>query len=88
MPQEGQPQGKMKIRVFYVSTIPGSQCYKVTDSLHKISEEFEVSYLWKLDPIYHELCFTDLKGIRHQFVGLPYHVTEEIPASGGIDAQV
>jgi hypothetical protein len=55
--------------------------------LDYFSEEFKVSYLYKLDPIYHELCFTDDKGIRHQFIGLPYHVEEKMEDAGGIDGQ-
>ena len=87
---EGQPQGEMTIRVFYLGTLPGHfppSSESIHGFLDYFSEEFKVSYLYKLDPIYHELCFSDDKGIRHQFIGLPYHVEEKLPDSGGIDGQ-
>jgi hypothetical protein len=84
---EGQPQGEMTIRVFYVGTFPSQDVRSVNHWLDNVSEVFKVTYLLKLDPIYHELCFVDHKGIRHQFVGLPYHVEEKLSDAGDIDGQ-
>jgi hypothetical protein len=87
---EGQPQGKMTIRVFYLGTLPGQfppSSRNIHGFLDYFSEEFTVSYIYKLDPIYHELCFADDKGVRHQFIGLPYHVEEKMESSGGIDGE-
>lgn len=87
--QEGPKNGSMKIRVFYpnpISTTFGSD--PIPKRVDMISEEFTISYLERLDPIYHELVFIDIKGIRHQIVGLAYHLTEPMPESLGVDAQV
>ena len=46
------------------------------------------SYLEKLDPIYHELAFIDMIGVRHQFVGLAYHVEETMPSACDVDSQI
>lgn len=87
---EGKPQNAMTIRVFYLGNMPGP-INPQSDSIHGyldyFSEVFKVSYILKLDPIYHELCFIDDKGIRHQFIGLPYHVEETMELACDIDGQ-
>jgi hypothetical protein len=90
MQKEGKPEGVMTIRVFYLGTMPGKMdpsSGSIRGYRDYFSEVFTVSYLWKNDPIYHELVFVDDKGVRHQFIGLPYHVEEKMPASCGIDGQ-
>lgn len=73
-----------RIRVFFPNPLPGT--YQGNPK-NLISEEYEVSYLEVLDPIYHELVFIDPTGIRHRIVGLAYHLQEAMPDSGGIDGQ-
>jgi hypothetical protein len=86
MSREGQVNpGSMWIRVFYPNPIPGT--YQ-GNPLNLISTEYEVSYLYKLDPIYHELVFSDTKGIRHSIIGLAYHMRETLAESGGVDASI
>lgn len=88
MPNEGQPAlgTDFTIRVFYPNPLPYSSTAQ--GPLDFISKEYKVSYLIDLDPVYHKCVFIDDKGIRHNFMGMAYHVTEKVPAAGGIDAQV
>jgi len=87
MPREGEvpASAKMTIRVFYPNPTCGSTV--LWQGLDFISHLYEVSYLERLDPIYHELVFIDKKGIRHRIIGLAYHVEETMEDSGGIDGQ-
>lgn len=87
MPREGEVprEAEMTIRVFWPNSV-SSHKYEWT-GLDFISHSYKVSYLEKLDPIYHELAFIDDKGVRHQFVGLAYHIEEKMGNAGGIDGQ-
>lgn len=95
--QEGKPAGKMTIRVFFPNPVPIDHTaikmgwamkhpYKVP--LDSISQLYNVSYLWKNDPIYHELVFQDDKGNRHSIIGLAYHMEETMDSAEGIDASI
>lgn len=79
---------QMTIRVFYPNPIKGLNVVGTeSDRLDCISKIFKVKYLYKNDPLYHELVFIDENGIRHQIIGLAYHLEEKLPHSGGIDAE-
>lgn len=94
MIKQGQVAG-MRIRVFYPNpigsithgTIAGTSLAR-PNPLDDISTEYNVTYLEVLDPIYHELCFIDDKGIRHRIIGLAYHVQETMEQADGIDGQI
>lgn len=75
MSKEGAPEAsgvRMTIRVFYPNPVDSNS----RNPMDRISEAYEVSYLWKMDPVYHELVFEDSRGIRHSIIGLAYHVEE------------
>ena len=80
--------GLVTIRVFYPNPLPGS--YGNSDcpeAIDKISKLYNVTYLWKNDPIYHELVFADEFNVRHQIIGLAYHMEEKLESHGGIDVE-
>lgn len=83
MIKQGQVAG-MRIRVFYPNPIG----YKRPNPLDDISIEYNVTYLEVLDPIYHELCFIDDRGVRHRIIGLAFHVQESMEKADGIDVQI
>ena len=87
MAREGEvpKSAGMTIRVFWPNPLPGTY---TGNPLNLISSVFQVSYLEKLDPIYHELAFIDEKGKRHQFVGLAYWIEEIMAEAGGVDVSV
>ncbi|MGC1582605.1 MAG: hypothetical protein WA766_14045 [Candidatus Acidiferrales bacterium] len=87
MTREGEvaKSAKMTIRVYFPNPLPK---YPFGEPLDSISILYEVSYLEKLDPIYHELAFIDMIGVRHQFVGLAYHVEETMPSACDVDSQI
>jgi hypothetical protein len=77
--------GTMKIRVFYPNPLPGTYS---GNPISAISEVHNVTYLFKNDPIYHELVFVDDKNIRRQIIGLAYIVEETLEKSDGVDGQL
>jgi hypothetical protein len=89
------PVSKCTIRVFYpnpighitTGTVSGLDSAR-PNPIDDISKEYNVVYLEVLDPIYHELCFIDDKGIRHRIIGLAYHMQETVEESHGVDAQL
>jgi hypothetical protein len=87
MPREGEvpKEAKMTIRVFYPNPIISHD--EPWRGIDFISRLFNVSYLERYDPIYHELVFIDDKQVRHHVIGLAYHLEETMPDSGGIDGQ-
>jgi len=76
--------GTMKIRVFYPNRLSKDWA---ASPLDRISIEYNVTYLFKNDPIYHELVFVDDKNIRRQIIGLAYIVEETLETSDGVDGQ-
>jgi len=77
--------GTMRIRVFYPNPLPGTYS---GNPLNGISIEYNVTYLFKNDPIYHELVFVDDKNVRRQIIGLAYIVEETLETSDGVDGQL
>lgn len=81
MSKEGAPEAsgvRMTIRVFYPNPVNAnfSMKHRPEHYLDTISDVYTVSYLWKMDPVYHELVFEDIDGVRHSIIGLAYHVEE------------
>jgi len=77
--------GTMKIRVFYPNPLPGTYSGSPLDG---ISIAYNVTYLFKNDPIYHELVFVDDKNVRRQIIGLPYILEEILEKADGVDGQL
>lgn len=86
MQGEGQKNpGSCWIRVFFPNPLPGTY---TGSPKNLISEEYEVLFIDRIDPIYHELVFIDKHSIRHRIIGLAYHMREKMADAGGIDAAV
>jgi len=83
MRDEGPVNSTCRIRVYYPNPLP---CTYQGDPRSIISEVHEVSYIDRFDPVYHEVCFTDKKGIRHRILGLACELTEAVVPAAGIDA--
>ena len=77
--------GLVTIRVFYPNPLPWLPNH--SEAIDKISKLYNVTYLWKNDPIYHELVFADEFNVRHQIIGLAYHMEEKLESHGGIDVE-
>lgn len=74
--------GSCTIRVFYPN--PLSIEYGGLDAISKL---YNVTFIFKNDPIYHELVFIDDKNVQHQIIGLAYHMEQKLASDGGIDVE-
>lgn len=77
--------GVMTIRVFYPNPVNTDKYYTLPIGIDGISKLHNVTYIEKCDPIYHELVFIDENKVRHQIIGLAYHLEEKMGDAGGID---